>query len=312
MANENDPNPIDAPEPESTPEPEGAQESRPSDRRDFLRRLATMSFLTAAVLRGAMPAPAAQDDAVCGSIQTGQIVHKDVDCVGSTVESGTQDLDCGLFNGQEWARHKDNDCLSNTLAEDPGAGTYKDNDCGKSSGGTSPFYTSHSDNACQPATSVNPASPADFDCGLLTGTWGCHYDADCQPFMGQIQLGDNDCALLTDSTDSLSYRRRLQACDLRRGLRIGGWVLHSSHRRRLPHCPKHWGALPRRGLRIGDHYLVQRRGLPLAAERRVFPRRRLRDDLPLPLRGCRQRLQRSARRWAELRRRLRTVDRARR
>lgn len=131
MANENDPDPIETPEPESAPGPEKSQERRPSDRRDFLLRLATMSFLTAAVLRGAIPASAAQDDAVCGSIQTGQVVHKDVDCALSPVESGIQDLDCGLFNAQEWARHEDSDCKLAQPYNRPEGETYKDDDCGK-------------------------------------------------------------------------------------------------------------------------------------------------------------------------------------
>ena len=58
MKPQDDPTSIPTPEPESDATEANAGEGSTRDRRDFLRRLGTMTFLTVAVFKGAVPAAA--------------------------------------------------------------------------------------------------------------------------------------------------------------------------------------------------------------------------------------------------------------
>lgn len=188
MAEEHDPDPMEGDDSERTPDQVGPEENRPKDRREFLRQLGTMSFLTAAVIRGAVPLHAAQDDStLCGSIKQGQVVHQDVDCTPAPVSSGNHDADCGLFSGEEWARHEDNDCyVQNELA------TYSDLDCGKLKSQAGTFDTYHRDNACSSLGEL-ASEAGDSDCHLIRTSSAVHKDDDCWPLSQYHKYQDLDC-----------------------------------------------------------------------------------------------------------------------
>ena len=178
MKQEDDSAATPTPEPESDSSGAATGGEPTRDRRDFLRRLGTMTFLTAAVLRGAVPAASASPtDGECGTVSIGQVVYKDEDCSAAN----PPDLDCGLFNGTGWQRHEDKGCM---------AKPHSDSDCGK----LATEQGRHKDNCCGNVFATNEAF-ADEDCnGLLPTEPGVHQDNDC--LVGG-EYADVDCGYAT-------------------------------------------------------------------------------------------------------------------
>jgi hypothetical protein len=184
----------------------------PKHRREFLRILGTMTFLTAGLdklgaAQGTPPAcghqpveggPAAGDlfcssensDADCGLPMAGGGFHHDNDCgkpetiLGQTGASDDSDCtvsnsdnDCGMVvPGWSEQGHQDNDC-------GPGFSQGGDGDCGiMGEGGVA-----HTDEECSPTST-------DSDCGMTTPTGGVGYDEDCTN--GMVP-SDSDCSRIS-------------------------------------------------------------------------------------------------------------------
>jgi hypothetical protein len=149
----------------NSPQPEGAPKQQ--NRRAFIARIASMTFLTAAVAKlGVTPVHAMPDpvpiDPYCGKPDPDGGVYDDRDCGG---QGSNGDQDCGKSNGL--FTHEDNDCVVS-------GGDGADNDCGKAQF----FETVHQDNDCSEGA-------ADQDCGqkhLVDGPDGptieIHTDSD--------------------------------------------------------------------------------------------------------------------------------------
>lgn len=180
-------------------------------RRALLKKLASMSIISASLGRSAF-AQVTPEDHDCGKFAGsdplyGATYRVDADCKTTGPVSSSGDGDCGLPseyrrpNGAGLQTHGDADCryLGSQVSEgrdaDCGApddligGAQNDNDCGIQITGTVEF---NGDSDCALHTSGNPQT--DSDCGKLTSfgdTLGYHGDADCLR-----TASDESCGLL--------------------------------------------------------------------------------------------------------------------
>lgn len=163
--------------PALNPDPSGSDQPPARDvleRRALLRRLASMTLLTAGLLKFAAPAQ---------GLQTG----------------GQQDPTCFVLQ-QDGSRSADEDCGT---AADP-----IDNDCGKGPVAV-PAGGRHSDNNCKPSSAAG-----DADCAKsVSGGWQVHSDNHCKPGSFDASCGkatmsssseagkDNDCGPTSSDQD---------------------------------------------------------------------------------------------------------------
>lgn len=153
-------------------DPDPASGDKARDRRAFLLRLATLSFLTAGVIKEIAPSAAAEKKhhsppppyPICGEPHDPGYAE-DFDCGANS----DPDSDCGLRSDNPLGgAHQDYDCTNQTvgpLLDDA------DNDCGRPGGAWTPYWA---DNDC-------PLTGTDQDCDLAGGAGFNWEDNDCSP-----------------------------------------------------------------------------------------------------------------------------------
>lgn len=156
------------------------------DRREMVRSLRTMLFLSAAVLKGGVglgAAPQGDDGGGCGQPAPTPPggYFEDAAC-----KAGGRDEDCGKYDSKGQI-YMDNDCTGYAQG-DPN----KDLDCGKLS--PHPAHEIYYDNDCEPPQAPNPMpETSDKDCGMSTGYGSQSSDWDCGYVNNGIANHDNDC-----------------------------------------------------------------------------------------------------------------------